>query len=85
MCERNWLEQLQKDQVNRNGLGMYVLDSFNEEAAKILAEHDTNLVNQTIDKFISILQSKIIIEDSSLKLLINEIIDQFKEDNLNDQ
>lgn len=33
MNKKEWLESLKKDQRNRTGLGMYVLDSFNEEIA----------------------------------------------------
>ena len=49
MNKREWLESLKRDQRNRTGLGMYVLDSFNEEIAEILAEHDRELVQSVVN------------------------------------
>lgn len=49
MNKREWLESLKRDQANRTGLGMYVLDSFNEEIAELLAEHDRELVQSVLN------------------------------------
>ncbi len=49
MNKKEWLESLKKDQRNRTGLGMYVLDSFNEEIAGLLAEHDRELVQIVVN------------------------------------
>ena len=49
MNKREWLESLEKDQKNRAGLGMYVLDSFNKEIAELLAEHDRELVQSVLN------------------------------------
>lgn len=49
MNKREWLESLERDQRNRTGLGMYVLDSFNEEIAGLLAEHDRELVQSVLN------------------------------------
>ena len=49
MNKREWLESLERDQANRTGLGMYVLDSFNEEIAEFLAEHDRELVQSVVN------------------------------------
>lgn len=49
MNKREWLESLERDQKNRVGLGMYVLDSFNEEIAELLAEHDKELVQSVLN------------------------------------
>ena len=37
MDKLEWMEKLKNDRVNRVGLGMYVLDSFDEEASELLA------------------------------------------------
>lgn len=49
MNKREWLESLKRNQENRAGLGMYVLDSFNEEIAELLAEHDRELVQSVLN------------------------------------
>lgn len=49
MNKREWLESLERDQKNRAGLGMYVLDSFNKEIAELLAEHDRELVQSVLN------------------------------------
>ena len=49
MNKREWLESLKRDQENRTGLGMYVLDSFNEEIAELLAEHDREFVQSILN------------------------------------
>ena len=47
MTEQEWLKKLKQDQTYREGLGMYVLDSFNEEIARILAYHDQKLLEHS--------------------------------------
>lgn len=49
MTRDEWLEKLEKDQTNRYGLGMYVLDTFNEEVAELLEEHDNKLLSNGND------------------------------------
>lgn len=49
MNKMEWLESLERDQKNKAGLGMYVLDSFNEEIAELLAEHDRELVQSVVN------------------------------------
>ena len=51
MDKLEWMEKLKSDRVNRVGLGMYVLDSFDEEAAELLAEHDRKEKKKTINEF----------------------------------
>lgn len=50
MSKEQWLEKLKYEQRNRDGLGMYVLDTFNEEIAELLAKHDKELEEETINK-----------------------------------
>ena len=45
------MEKLKSDRVNRVGLGMYVLDSFDEEVAELLAEHDRLEREKAINEF----------------------------------
>lgn len=49
MTKQEWLKKLKQDQTYREGLGMYVLDSFNEEIARILAYHDKKLIQNIIN------------------------------------
>ena len=49
MNKKEWLESLERDQKNRTGLGMYVLDSFNEEIAELLAKHDRELIRSVLN------------------------------------
>ena len=51
MDKLEWMEKLKNDRVNRVGLGMYVLDSFDEEAAELLAEHDRLEREKAINEF----------------------------------
>lgn len=53
MTRDEWLEKLEKDQTNRYGLGMYVLDTFNEEIAELLEEHDNKLLSNDNDILIA--------------------------------
>lgn len=48
MSKEEWMESLEQNQKNRAGLGMYVLDSFNEEIAELLAKHDRELVQSVV-------------------------------------
>lgn len=71
MNSQEWLKRLKTDQLNREGIGIYVLDTFNEEISELLSEHDTKLINQTIDNIINILSTSNI--DKSLIEKIKEI------------
>ena len=51
MDKLEWMEKLKNDRVNRVGLGMYVLDSFDEEASELLAEHDRLEREKAINEF----------------------------------
>ena len=51
MDKLEWMEKLKNDRVNRGGLGMYVLDSFDEEASELLAEHDRLEREKAINEF----------------------------------
>lgn len=46
MTKEEWIKKLKTDLSNRTGLGMYVLDTFFEEAAQLLAEHDAELIKE---------------------------------------
>lgn len=52
MDKLEWMEKLKNDRVNRVGLGMYVLDSFDEEASELLAEHDRLEREKAINEFL---------------------------------
>lgn len=49
MTKEEWVNKLKTDLSNRTGLGMYVLDTFFEEAAQLLAEHDAKLIKEFIN------------------------------------
>ena len=51
MDKLEWMEKLKNYRVNRVGLGMYVLDPFDEEAAELLAEHDRLEREKAINEF----------------------------------
>jgi len=72
MTRDEWLEKLEKDQTNRYGLGMYVLDTFNEDIAELLEEHDNKLLSG--DNNILIEKAKAF---DSIKKLYEENIDVF--------
>lgn len=40
MTKLEWEEELRKTRNNRQGIGMYVMDTFDEETAELLASYD---------------------------------------------
>ena len=40
MTKLEWEEELKKTRENRQGIGMYVLDSFDKETAELLTKYD---------------------------------------------
>lgn len=49
MNKEQWQKELEHEQSNREGLGMYVLDTFNEDIADILSERDSLIRKRFID------------------------------------
>lgn len=49
MNKEQWQKELEYEQSNREGLGMYVLDTFNEDIADILSERDSLIRKRFID------------------------------------
>ena len=68
MTQEQWLNELKHQQSNREGLGMYVLDTFNEDIAESLAEHDRELEDNIINKVVELL-SEVGLDDKTVDML----------------
>ena len=51
MNKQEWLEELQSTRNNRQGLGMYTLDTFDEEVAELLAGYSKAIREKAIEDF----------------------------------
>ncbi len=57
MKKQEWKDKLQNTRNNRIGIGIYTLDSFDDEVAEILSEHDAEIRAKVIDEFAEALKS----------------------------
>lgn len=74
MTKDEWIKTLESHQNNREGLGMYVLDSFNEETAEILAKHDKEIVVNFAEKIrghLSEVENSIVEQRNNSKTVAN--------------
>lgn len=51
MNKQEWLKELQSTRNNREGLGMYTLDTFDDETAELLAKYSKEIRENAIKEF----------------------------------
>lgn len=49
MNKLKWQDTLRRTRNNRTGIGMYTLDSFDDEVSELLAKHDKELENSILE------------------------------------
>lgn len=76
MTKLEWEEELRKTRNNRQGIGMYVMDTFDEETAELLASYDKKQAISLINYICDFSKQNLYLEDqlSSLADSICELV-----------
>lgn len=85
MNKQEWKDELEHTRRNRQGIGMYIMDTFDDETAQILEEYSKAIRVKVIDEFVEKLNNFLHIEDISYyKEDIQKIAEIVKERQYND-
>lgn len=72
MNKSEWQRELQNTRNNRAGIGMYTLDSFDEEVSVILAEYDKELELSILNSIYEVLNDKNIHSKDDIKIMLHK-------------
>lgn len=79
LLKNDWLKELKTTRNNREGIGMYTLDTFDEELASGLAECSKKIMIATLETVYELCDNNEITSKEDLKSIIIDTILEIKE------
>ena len=79
LLKNDWLKELKTTRNNREGIGMYTLDTFDEELASGLAECSKKIMIATLETICELCDNNEITSKEDLKSIIIDTILEIKE------
>lgn len=78
LLKNNWKEELQKTRNNREGIGMYTLDTFDEEMASELAEYSNKIMVATLMSIYDRCNDESITSKDDIRAIIANTVDEIE-------
>lgn len=78
LLKNDWLNELKSTRRNREGIGMYTLDTFDEELASELAECSKTIMIATLDLVYNMCNDERITSKDDLRAIISGMISEIE-------
>lgn len=78
LLKNDWLKELRSTRNNREGIGMYTLDTFDEELASSLAECSKKIMIETLDSIYNMCNDERITSKDDLRAIISGMISEIE-------